>query len=732
MAHRWQRGRTIGGFAASAPAAKHRLVHLLRMLAVFVIVLAAALGDSGSAHAQGLDARPTNLTCVAKTVPIASTLVRAVPAFPGLSFAGPTQMRQHPLAPSRWYVAERGGRIWTFADGDAAGAVALDLRSRMAFTAKDVSDSQQWGVTSFAFHPAWNVGQTYLFVVYNSRPANGQPVSSRLSRFTSYNNGITFDPNSEVILLTIPHTAVWHHFGQLQVGPDALLYLGSGDGSSNALEPGAMRAQYWDSYYGGIIRINPLITQPTLGYGIDVFAKGFRNPWRFSFDRVTNELWVGDVGEDTWEEINLAGPGGNYGWPFYEGPECRQAFCDPANLQPPVHTFDHSEGAAAIGGYVYRGTENPQLYGYYVFGSASHQRLWGLRPGDRARVEIGSLPRGIPTSFYEDHRGELYALDTSFNAIWRLVPGSGSPGDGTPMPQLLSQTGCVNPVYPASFAGGVIPYEVNNPLWSDGTDKKRGFALPQDTRITVRPNGDFDMPVRTVAIKSFYAYGAPIETRLFMRHPAGAGWRGYSYEWVGNDAVLLPTGKVKTIGGITWQYPSREQCSQCHTPAAGATLGLEIAQLNRPFTYPSTGRTANQVDTYKLIGLFQNNVAGGSQWPALATRYSGTAADRARSYLHSNCSFCHRPGGNAQGNMDLRYWRTTAGMNVCWQPPLTTNLGDPSALLVTPGSPEKSILLLRMWRRDNFGMPPLATAQPDVDMLGWMDAWIRTMPGNCP
>ena len=196
--------------------------------------------------------------------------------------------------------------------------------------------------------------------------------------------------------------------------------------------------------------------------------------------------------------------------------------------------------------------------------------------------------------------------------------------------------------------------------------------------------------------------------------------------------MLLQTGKVKTIGGITWVYPSREQCSQCHTPAAGATLGLETAQLNRDFTYPQTGRTANQVDTYKVLGLFENNVPWGSQLPFLATRTSGTATDRARAYLHSNCSFCHRPGGPGQGNMDLRYWKTTAEMNVCWEPPQTSNLGDPSALLVTPGSPEKSILLLRMWRRDSLGMPPLATTQLDIGILPSMDAWIRTMPGNCP
>ena len=237
---------------------------------------------------------------------------------------------------------------------------------------------------------------------------------------------------------------------------------------------------------------------------------------------MTGELWVGDVGQANWEEIDLVTPGGNYGWPYYEGPECRQASCNPAYFTAPVHYFDHSEGAAAIGGYVYRGLDNPALYGHYVFGSASHPRLWALKPGSNERIEIGVLPRGIPTSFFEDDRGELYVLDTSFNAIWKLLPSSGSSGGGSPMPQLLSQTGCVDPAQPTNFASGVIPYDVNNPLWSDGADKQRGFALPEGARIAVRPNGDFDMPVRTVAIKSFYAYGAPIETRLFMRHPAGA------------------------------------------------------------------------------------------------------------------------------------------------------------------------------------------------------------------
>lgn len=619
--------------------------------------------------------------------------------------------------------------ISTFVQGATTRTAALDIRSYLWATAKDVSDSQQWGITSFVFHPDWASGQTHMFVVLNQRPQPSAPVVSWLLRFTSYDNGLTFNPATARNVLALPQQTSTHHFGQIQVGPWNQLYLGSGDGAGSLPNTLAWRAQDWNSYYGAILQIDPYVDAPAVGNGLVILAKGFRNPWRFSFDRATNWLWVGDVGQDTWEEIDMVGPGGNYGWPYYEGPECTQVSCNPAYMQMPVHAFDHSEGAAAIGGYVYRGTDNPPLYGYYVFGSASHPRLWALKP-DMTRIEIGSLPRGIPTSFFEDARGELYVIDTSFNGIWRLVPSSGSTG-GVPIPTLLSRTGCVDPAQPRNWASGVIPYDVNHPLWSDGADKQRGFALPEGAQIVVRPNGDFDMPVRTVTLKSFYINGQPIETRLLMRHPLGGGWRGYSYEWNGNDAVLLDTGKVKTIGGVTWQYPSREQCSQCHTPAAGATLGLEMAQLNRDFTYPSTGRTYNQIDTFKVLGLFRNNVPWAAQWPALATRTSGTATDRARAYLHANCSFCHRPGGPGQGNMDLRYWIPTVDMNVCWQRPQLSDLGDPWAFLVAPNSPENSVVLLRMARRDSYGMPPLGTSQVDAGMLGTIDGWIREMPIAC-
>ena len=683
-------------------------------IAAFAFVLACLA--SGSAQAQsGLDRRPSNTRCQAAPVS-ASGQVVAVPAFPSRTFAGPTQIRQHPLAPSLWYVAERRGLIWTFSDGSAeAAGVALDIRGHMAQTATDRSDSEQWGVMSFAFHPSFPA-EPYLYLAYNRKPAGNAPVRSYVSRFTVNPDGRTFNAASEWVLLQADQTRPWHHFGQLQFGPDGRLYLGSGDGGESG------RAQDPNSRHGKILRID------VDGMTVAEHARGLRNPWRFAFDGA--DLWVGDVGQQTWEEIDLVGAGGNHGWPIYEGRQCMQGSCGTPGLIPPVHVFDHSVGTAVIGGYVYRGSDIPALHGTYVFGTVSGPTVLGLRPPDFAgRIQIARLPRGNPTGFYADLRGELYVIDTISDGIWKLVPGSAPTAAAELAAARLSDSGCVDPAEPRRLTEGVIRYMINQPLWSDGADKDRGLALPNGSTISVRPDGDFDLPAGTVLVKTFSFDGQPVETRLFMNHPGG-GWRGYSYEWSGGDADLLQGGKAKaiTLGGgrkLTWVFPSREQCLQCHTAAAGGSLGLEIAQINTDKFYAPTGRTANQLETWKHIGLFATALPPASELPALATRTAGTVAARARAYLHANCSFCHRPNGSAQANMDLRFYASMQEMKACYQAPLTTDLGIPGMHLLTPGDPDRSMISVRMRRRDELRMPPLATRLVDEPMAAVIDAWIN-------
>jgi len=260
--------------------------------------------------------------------------------------------------------------------------------------------------------------------------------------------------------------------------------------------------------------------------------------------------------------------------------------------------------------------------------------------------------------------------------------------------------------------------------------------MPDGTRATIGADFDLDFPNGTVLVKSFERDGHLIETRLFMRHDDGV-WAGYTYEWDddGEDATLVTVAKKRSFeGGGEWLYPSGAQCMQCHTQAAGFTLGLELAQLTRQAEYPETRRRAPQVETLVHIGVIDTPTATPPAGP-LPVPYGEdiTAAldDRARSYLHVNCAFCHQPGGTGGGNLDLRYARTFAETRLCNGMPAAGDLGVAGASILVPGQPERSVLSLRLHAADDKRMPPLASLLPDTEAIETVDAWIRSLT-TCP
>ncbi|MBK8174070.1 MAG: PQQ-dependent sugar dehydrogenase [Rhodospirillales bacterium] len=713
----------------------------------FALLILFTLGCFRPAAADirhGLDQRPSNTTCLAPALALANPNVEAVVAFPNFKFNHPISLDQPSDNPDRWFVAQRGGVIRTFTnDPNLAPRVALNISSYLDATDQvGFRDSQEWGITSIALHPQFSKNG-YMYVAYNYRRTPTSPITSVVSRFTAGASKTTFDPGTDKVLLTIEQTAALHHIGQLQFGLDGYLYISSGDGSLVLPDTRTMRAQDPFDLHGKILRIdvdhgdpyavpadNPYASG-TLG-APEVYALGFRNPWRFSIDRKTGEIWEGDVGQDTREEINHVVKGGNYGWPIYEGSVCRQKSCNPAGLTPPTYEFVTREnGAAVIGGAVYRGSDIPALDGVYIFGAVFSASIAGLDPASSyGRIEVATVPRSLsPSSFGQDARGEIYIINgQTGNKIFKLVPKSGTTATAaasSPVASRLSQTGCVNPDNPQEFAAGVIPYDVNMLLWSDGADKTRGMALPNSGTIGVNADGDYDFPARTVLIKMFSFAGRPHETRLFMRHPNGE-WRGYTYEWRADlsDADLLTDGKTKTIangagGTVNWTYPSPAQCLECHNEAAGFSLGLETAQLNRDFVYPSTGRSSNQIATLDHIGMYSTTMPPFAELPALASRYltSTSMIRRARSYLHANCALCHRPDGLAQTTIDFRYSTATDAMNICDAAPIAGNLGVADAKLLAPGDPAHSIIPLRMRRLNTYRMPPIGTGVVDSFIL---------------
>ena len=342
-------------------------------------------------------------------------------------FDQPVQLVDPGDGSGRFFVVEQPGRIRIVQDGQVLPEPFLDLSDL-------VSCCGERGLLSVAFHPDYAENGDF-FVDYTD--TNGDTVVARYQ--VSATDPNRADAASAEVILAVDQPAANHNGGLLLFGPkDGYLYVGLGDGGGGNGQNG----QDLSTLLGKILRIdvdrpsgdlpysippaNPLVDQP--GACPEIWALGQRNPWRFSFDRVTGDLWIGDVGSATFEEVNYqpaASPGGeNYGWNLMEGHECRaEAGCD--EFVAPVSGFDRDEGCVVTGGYVSRGTGMSELEGIYLFADYCSGRVWGLvRDASDAWIRLGPVETGLRiSSFGEDTTGELYAVDIQ-GAIYRLLPSS--------------------------------------------------------------------------------------------------------------------------------------------------------------------------------------------------------------------------------------------------------------------------------------------------------------------
>ncbi|HVH46504.1 MAG TPA: PQQ-dependent sugar dehydrogenase [Labilithrix sp.] len=696
----------------------------------------------------GLDMRPANTTCKAPARPPAGAGVKLEPAFTSVTFNRPMAMVQPPGDGSRWFVAQRNGIIVSFpsANPPANPPVVADVA---ALAGKPIREELEGGFLNFVFHPQFATnGRAYVSFVTNGVT---ETYASEIGYLTSTDNGASFTSYTKIFGFDRPRPE--HNGGGLAFGKDNALYIGFGDGAND------LNAQNKDVFFGKILRIVPEGTSYTIpadnpfkagGGKPEIFAWGFRNPFRLSIDRATGELWEGDVGHATWEEINRVERGANHGWPCREGKH-DHLINDPAacpvktGLVDPVVEHQHPtpNSRSITGGVVYRGSRMPWFQGTYVYADFIQLEAWALSfdpgSGEPKTVRINETgPSAGFSTFTEDAAGEIYALALFQDAVFKLVPAD-EPDGGAPVasfPELLSKTGCVDPADPTKPAPGLVPYGVNAALWSDGADKERFLAVPDGQTITAKPDGDLDLPVGSVLVKTFSFGGKRVETRLFVRHEDG-DWGGYSYEWddAQKDATLLYSGKTKTLasGAPSWSFPSRSDCMRCHTVGAGRSLGLELGQLDGDFVYPSTNRVANQLSTLEHIGMF----APGTKGPPDVVEYPAPFGDapleaRARAYLHANCSGCHRPqGGAARSALDLRFATTITDTKACGTTPEIDDLGIPNAKIIAPGSPPASVLSHRMHATDGKRMPPLGRQLADDKATALIDEWIQKMTG-CP
>jgi len=327
---------------------------------------------------------------------------------------------------NRLFIVEQSGRIHIIQNSNLLSTPFLTITSR-------VSCCGERGLLGLAFPPNFAAKQ-YFYVNYTN--TNGNTV---VSRFHVTSSPDSADPNSEEILLTVMQPFSNHNGGQLQFGPDGYLYIGMGDGGSGG-DP-QNRAQNPAELLGKILRIDSEsnLTQyqippsnPFVGntaYRPEIWALGLRNPWRFSFDRLTKDLLLADVGQNEWEELNWQSAestgGENYGWRIMEGTHCYNpgSGCNQTGLTLPIAEYSHSLGCSITGGYRYRGLQFPNLYGVYLYADYCSGRIWGLRGNSPAweTTQLTDTPYQI-TTFGEDEQGELYVTDFTNGTIYHIMP----------------------------------------------------------------------------------------------------------------------------------------------------------------------------------------------------------------------------------------------------------------------------------------------------------------------
>ena len=686
--------------------------------------------------------RPSNLSCIPPAPVFNSTDLALEPAFPdlpSLTFGdnmGPIAMQQPPENSGIWYAASRNGVISWFTNSTSATTLntVIDISTT-------VSTSGERGLTGMAIHPNFPEDNR-IFVLYNDSSASGRSTIASFEVNTTTN---TANPSSEIQLLTLdrPSSTLFHNGGDLAFGLDGMLYASFGDALF------ANFSQALNNLHGTIIRVdvsgseytipndNPFNTgQARCDTGTstgancpEIFAYGFRNPWRFSIDQVTGQLWVGDVGEDTFEEVDRVISGGNYGWPIMEANQCSNPGCDTTGLELPVTQYGRSQGVSITGGYVYRGPSIPSLQGTYIFNDTFPGRLFSVAADADIGTPVNELlsPPGTIAAAAQSNNGEIFFLNLNGSDGGNIFQLTASGNSTVIMPTNLSDTGCFD-TESKTHAQGVFEYEINNELWTDGAEKRRAFAIPDTSSINVIEDGDFEFPENSILIKHFLDGSTYLETRLFVHHPAPVNWIGYSYQWnnaqtqatlvAGNEPIDIPSTN------FTHTIPSRSQCLECHTQAANESLGIESLQLNRD----NARIEQNQLDFLSNAGYI-NTVLNPANEPQLSSLNdaSATLAARARSYLHSNCSGCHRPGGSRIADMDLRFTTSFANTFTCNVEAELTNFGIPNANRIEPGDPDSSVIVLRMEDLGSNRMPPLGTNLIHTQATDIIRSWITTM-----
>jgi uncharacterized repeat protein (TIGR03806 family) len=642
-------------------------------LVLGVVVPATIAAGSGACAADAEPSPSSASPCVAFPKP-GSPSLRTEPATPAARSAPLVRVRG---GAGRTYALDADGKLGRL-DADAASLLAVPGIGGIDFAVtKDAK------------------GVVQAFVARWTATAPGAATTFELARFPSADGGLTFDAAAKKVLLSTAGGRPAGEAAALAFAPDGLLYVALGDADP---APGGPQ-----TLLGSILRVDvsgdaPIAAPP-------VWATGVHQPRGLDVDPETGDLWLTDY--DTRAASTLVHRvtrGGIVG------------------LKPMLSLPAPDKRVAFAGGHVYRGKRVPALAGAYVYSASNGVLVAVDRFGPSGPPQETKLVLGADGPIGRAEDDELVIAPAAGASGVARVSDAAPP---SPAPTSLLATKCWDMAAPSGLPAGAIAYDVTTPLWSDGAAKERFVVVPKGTTITARTDGDLVFPVGTVAVKTFAVDGKRVETRLFIQHDL-EDWVGYSYAWneAGTDAELVRGNRVASLpGGKSWYFPSAADCAACHTPAAGYTLGLEAKQL------AGHGGALDRLESQLATPIDR---AGLAALVAVDAPPPATAEQRARSYLHANCSMCHREV-SATGSvvdLDLRIETPLAKTGLCGEPQADT-LGIADARIVAPRDPSRSVLVARMRSLDERRMPKLASRIVDEAGVTAVEAWIRDL-ATCP
>ena len=746
-------------------------IYCLLVLILFTTARVVLLAEDDSQHLVGVNKRIPFTTSKIVGSPDPPSPYRTVNAYPNLHFDEPLDMMPVPDS-DRMAVAQRLGKIVSFVN---------DTQVKKSDLILDLNKI----VYGMAFHPEFSAnGYIYVTYLIDADPLKELPLGTRLSRFrVTQHDPPRADPESEQVMLEWPSGG--HNGGCLKFSPDGYLYVATGD--SGLIADMYLNGQDLSNISGAILRIDVDRADDERPYSIpndnpfvdvdgarpEIWAYGLRQPWKISFDRATGELWTGNVGQDLWEQIYLIERGGNYGWSVMEGshPFRPDRARGPTPFLLPIVEHNHTEFRSITGGFVYRGSQLPELRGAYIYGDYDTGKIWMLRY-DRTAEKVTENRELTDSSlrlvgFGEDHKGELYLVDHMRGQIFQLAlnPERNVTNE---FPRRLSDTGLFDSVADHRVAAGIMPYSVIAPQWIDGAVKERFLAIPGDGQIEFNgtiypqpapgaPHGwkfpDGTVVFETISLELRPGMPRRLETRV-LHYEQLAGnesvgdqlWRTYTYVWNDEqtDAVLLEDarGLERTFtiqdpaaAGAkrqqTWHFPSRVECTVCHNVAAKYVIGVNTMQINHRHEYDAG--TMNQLHAFEQLRLFTEPLPDQpANLPRLAD-YRDSALDlrqRARSYLHANCSHCHRKWGGGNAEFRLLGNLTIDEMDIVGTRPGRGSFFIPGASLLAPGDPAASLMLYRMSTTGPGRMPRLDSRVVDVEGIRLIRDWIASFPAE--